>query len=502
MIFGAEFHRQIWQRFSIFSLLLMPVLAGLLLLFAYLFHSIQLEAQMKMGGSPEFIGHWSEGALPFCIFVVFLILFFYGTYEAASSFVTELKNKTWDLPKTSAIRPIHLIVGKLFGATSMAWYFSSGFLLIGLYAYAHVALRKGGIGVEYPAFDDVFYAGVTVVVSAFIGHLFAVTGSLNNLAQNRSDALMPFMLGMVGAYFSSRILFTVFDLTDFSAKLFINPDVIWYNTSIPSVQFFVCSMIFFVGCAVVNLHRAARTVLSFQSYPFALIVFYALMSLYIGGFLFDTVSGVVPIWLCIFFVFLTGAYAYALSAAEDVGAYLRFFASVRRKNLKRILETVPRWLPLGGITLVALVTFFVVSSFYPSSQKAEIKLSSFMFFLTGLILFLVRDALVTHAISLGRRYRRAGLLRILYFSFAYFILPLLVFLVMKEGGVNGGQNIFVEVFEESDKYRYALGIFFPSTQSYALPALLPVVLEVVVAGWVLWRSCAVYRGKGRVASVK
>src|SRR5215510_3127986 len=50
------------------------------------------------------------------------IVVLWGTRNAAQAVVGEIRERTWDFQRLSALTPFQMTVGKLFGATSYVWF--------------------------------------------------------------------------------------------------------------------------------------------------------------------------------------------------------------------------------------------------------------------------------------------------------------------------------------------------------------------------------------------
>lgn len=506
MILGPEFHRHVWQRFSWLNLSLLPILIGIGLLLSYMsfwvHDSVRAANFVHEGGLYAVYPHWSYRSLFLSVPLLFFALYFYGVTEASSAFTAELKNKTWDLPKMSAIRPAHLVLGKLFGTTSAAWYFGLGILACVLFAYANMFedVTEAGntygpphVQLVYPAVYDVFALGLVIILSAFVGHVVAVFGSLQNLARRRTETRTAMFVGLLVSYFLFNALIGIFEpkfLGELGENIF-GFSAIWFGIALKPSEFFLYSLGFVLFWMVVGLHRMARCELGFQSYPFVWIAFLAALSVYfVGLFVRADLTGNAFALYCIpFIIFAYAAFSDASRRSSDIGGYLRFFAAWRRKDAKRMLETVPMWVPLFGITIIITAAWSVHEYSLPYFE--DITFVAKLSLLVSLLLFAVRDCVMMHILLLGNRLRRGGLLSGLYFMFAYFIIPYFVFLLLSMFKLGAG-SFLDRMIKHPDGYGYLLGAFYPSPQPIVSAAAL---LQVLLFAYVLWRVTHVYRQK-------
>lgn len=100
---NPELSRNLWANFSWIGLALTIFLIGNILLFAqYNFH------------------HYSP-FLNIYLLSFLCIVGFWGTQNVINSFLQEFKQGTWDYQRLSAISPMQMLIGKLFGTACMQW---------------------------------------------------------------------------------------------------------------------------------------------------------------------------------------------------------------------------------------------------------------------------------------------------------------------------------------------------------------------------------------------
>ncbi len=513
MILGPEFQRHLWTRFSPFSLAFMPVLVGAILILFYMLSLVGDSAASTVNAvfqsSLAFEKHWSAKSLFIFVPGLFISLYILGTYEASSSFTAELKNKTWDLQKTSSIRPIELVVGKLFGVTSYSWYMSFGFLLATLYGYMNMSGNQGGVLV-YPTLADAVLLVFTIVSSALVAHIGAALFSIQNLSNKKTGGFAPLLLGLIAGWVCFSTLASILDITFFSnpGALTYIKTINWFEFNVEKKTFAILSLLFFVFWAVIALHRIVRAELNFQSFPFVWIGFLATLSIYIVGLLLGRIStgksgfgdGVALAYLVpALMIFLMATYSGLYRASSDLTVYQRLFASFKQKRYKRILETVPDWIPtLLVVIVLSVITLGVIWSL-ASNNAANMEVTNafgLSSLLLSVILFIVRDGIVMHICLLGNRFKRGGLMIAAYYLFAYFLLPSLVF-VSDELSWGNVQQMF-EFYDADYPKRYLLCMFTPMYQEDMFAALLPVIIQVSVFGYILKRTIFKHVQEGRI----
>jgi len=509
-ILGPEFQRHVWLRFSWFSVLIMPILLGAAILLCFMTWQVNYDAHNERQIAEYYLPlydatpHWSFLVYLVARPMVFVVLFVLGAYEAASSFTIELRNKTWDMHKISAIRPIHLMIGKLFGVTSYAWFFSIGVCFAALYGYAHTfedvtpPVSDFAIGpiqpyFLYPDYEDMFYLSFSVVISAFVGHLIAALVSLQYLRRNRTGTFLPLALGVGVALLCLRVLTATFDVMFFEGNdLFRSIQAVdWYNQIYERNDFVLGVVLYVIFWGVVGLYRLIRAELNFPTYPIFLSLFLVSLCVLIGGFQqgvnqaalekINQMSVNFTRYFPAFFIFYCVSYITIYSSSEDVGRYLRFYRSV--VSGRRALQFLPTWF----IPLLLSVSVFLFWQ-YKVGEGMGIPVTAFAL---SAFLILVRDGLVLHICLLGNRYKRGGLMIASYYIFAYILLPFLVFYSLIWGlGVDLNASL---IWDENFNYRYIFGAFFPYGHSRLDSAVLPLSIINIVLLFALWRSTRIYR---------
>ncbi|MEM1140223.1 MAG: hypothetical protein AAGH45_10110, partial [Pseudomonadota bacterium] len=98
--------------------------------------------------------------------ILILVVFFWGSWMAAGSVVGEIRDRTWDAQRLSAIGPWTMVFGKLFGATSFAWFIGALVIAILLVnpAVGSDPLRYFGLILTY-IFTGIFAHATALMVS-------------------------------------------------------------------------------------------------------------------------------------------------------------------------------------------------------------------------------------------------------------------------------------------------------------------------------------------------
>src|SRR5512135_855823 len=104
---NPEFKRNLWLSFSTHRLIGMPALLALTFM-----------AVAMADFRDEVAGSLYTASIALFIFIVWL----WGARNANATIVDELRDKTWDQQRMSALEPWTMTWGKLLGSTSFNWY--------------------------------------------------------------------------------------------------------------------------------------------------------------------------------------------------------------------------------------------------------------------------------------------------------------------------------------------------------------------------------------------
>lgn len=329
------------------------------------------------------------------------LVFLWGTRQAAEAVVIELRDRTWDGQRMSAIGPWSMTWGKLFGSAIYPWY--GGLLCLAVY----VALT----------FDDpgsrTLMTVLLFLTCGLLAHASALLSSMQAMIKerryNRSQTSAFLVLGVLlaGPFMS----------------IGLNPGAyVWMGTTFSGLGFAVLSVLAFLFWSVLGIYRLMRTELQIKSGPLAWISFVGFLALYFAGFPNDPESAerIFLRTLIAYIVTLLAVYLMAFSERKDPVEFRRLIASLRQREWLRMLQDLPCW---GATLLPVLFTasWTVLSADAavgfrrPGTDPATFVAASF--------LFLLRDLGLMLFFNLAQNRKRADMVFLLNLVLLYGVIP-------------------------------------------------------------------------------
>jgi hypothetical protein len=208
----------------------------------------------------------------------YAIVVVWGARDAAQAVVGEIRDRTWDSQRLSALGAWQMTWGKLLGATSYAWFGG----MICLAALVGVAFLNVG---PLHAISDFFYflsMGLMAQAVAFFASLLAVR---RRQIHSRFDIFFYQLAGVVAAWCVWWVWQTA------APGGAVMPDqtlaidhISWWSLVVDARVFYLTSMAVFLVWAFVGCYRLMRTELMWQNGPGVWTGFVVFMAIYVAGF--------------------------------------------------------------------------------------------------------------------------------------------------------------------------------------------------------------------------
>ncbi len=390
---NPEFKRTLWLSLSPHRLVAMPVLLVLTLLAVAL-------------GSPadQVAGSLYTTSITLFIFIVWL----WGARNANSAIVDELRDKTWDQQRMSALAPWTMTWGKLFGATSFNWYGGAICLL--------VAAVSGVMAGE----PDVAPMLLALCAGGVLLHAMLIALNLHT-SQYDSRIIQRGGLGWL------VIILVFIFIPVFNSNQ--GKPVLWWDMEIDHALFWLDSALLFAACAIFGAWRVVSNALQVRTLPWAWPTLACILAAYFGGFMHES-GRIPPVLLVGLFVSIAMSYAALFSEPNNLLRWRKLRLLQERKDWRRWLEHLPLWPSTLALTFL-FAALILLSS--PGEYAAHGRTLLQPAHALTLALMLLRDACVLLFFAFAPDNRRALGAAMLYLIVLNILLPFLAGVADLEG---------------------------------------------------------------------
>lgn len=509
-IISPEFHRNLWLRFSPFSMISAPLL---LCLVAFIcIHSGGQNAAPDAG----------YGVLANVMLTIyFIVVIIAGNYEAGTALQDEVRNNTWDFQRMSSISAAKLAFGKLFGATAYHWYFGLMALAFFAYGYENYQIQPyywryaGGPAPPDPIVpdDSLLVVLIYVVLAGLMGHVLAFVSGFYDMvtlaARGGTRGKTPkgvnsFILGLIcsGWVFSTIAMQAATHLQRGKMRETID----WLGNTYQTAWFVPLTLVFFLFWFLVGAYRLARAELMHNQTPVAWLGFTCTAVFWLTGFMHSGSElalkqdpGFFLPLMAGFILMAAITYCTMLNESHDTRRYGRFWNYLQTGQLRRMLENTPKWIVTAPVTLLLYVVFVAYAgSLVPPGETdtavfggidtvwmTDSKLAEIALLLLALMLFMIRDGFAVHAIHQSVRRRGVGFVILFYYAMAYIVLPLVVFVATGEKA----EKMLETVFDHgrANDLKQMAGFFYPLYTDNPAVSVFPGLLQAgIAAGLLFW----------------
>jgi hypothetical protein len=383
---NPEFKRNLWLSFSTHRLVAMPALLALIFLTVAL-----AEPEERIAAS------LLNTATTLFIFIVWL----WGAHRANATIVDELRDKTWDQQRMSALGPWTMTWGKLFGSTSFTWY--GGLICLTVIAAAGIMAREPAV---LP----------TLLSLCAIGVLLHAALIALNLHICQFDARL-IQRGGLGWLVIILVFVFIPALTGNRSNL-----IAWWGMEIDPALFWLDSALLFALCATFAAWRVVSNALQVRTLPWAWPAFACILAFYFAGFVPEG-SRIHPLLLVGLFISIAMTYAALFSEPNTLLRWRKLRLLQAKRDSRRWLEYLPLW----PTTLALTFLFALLILLAPQNEFATHARMNFLqppHALT-LALMLLRDACVLLFFAFSPSGKRALGTAILYLVVLNMLLPFL-----------------------------------------------------------------------------
>jgi len=420
---NPELERNFWIELTSRRLALMPVVLGLVFL-------------AVAAGAPSTgkIGDIANAARWCYYFLVFI----WGTRTAAGAVAGEIRDRTWDGQRLSALTPLQMLFGKLFGATSYQWYGA----LFCLPPIALGALSKGGASATLAELLYLLSVGLFGQSIALLASLIAIH---RRQALRRLDVFLYQMAGLVTVLTASSL----WDAT-YVARLIARKtassgveSLVWWGADLPLDGFYLVSLLIFLGWSLVGNLTLLRSELQVRTSPIPWICFLLFLVAYAAGFADGSTAageGLLTLRLAIAIAVAgVATYAAILTEHKDPVLYRWLLAEVGRGRIDRAFSGLQCWM-IALLLLSGLVLYFILT-FTPPLREVLGFTDKLGAAVAAGYFFVLRDVGVFLYFNMAPQARRGDFAAVIALGVLYIVLPIAA------GGYAGGLALFYPVPE-------------------------------------------------------
>ena len=386
MVLSPELRRNLWLELTLHRLIAMPVV--LLMSFAMIYGANE-EGAEKVAVAAA----WIAG----------LLLGTWGVRNAGDCVLEEVRARTWDAQRLSAIGPWSMTWSKLLGSVAFAWY--GGVMSL---AVLLACMPRG-----WPLSASMVAA---MIVAASV--LAQAAAALAGLAAARKGSARR---GGVGVW----LLVVLLVLVGPGVGLIIGREVgwQWWGSAYARSGFVLSSAACFAAWAVFGLYRAMCTELQVRTMPWAFASFILFLIVYIAGFWIAPGAGIrlVLYALLVSAMAVSGTVTYLQLFMEETGVmvFRRVQVRLARAEWRRALEELPCWPVAFAMSGVACVTAALV---LPTSI-ADDDLRRLFAAPIPVFLLMVRDVGIFLFFAFARQPRRVEAAAVFYLAMLYGVIP-------------------------------------------------------------------------------
>ncbi|HEX4180214.1 MAG TPA: hypothetical protein VHY32_05445 [Caulobacteraceae bacterium] len=336
----------------------------------------------------------------------------WGAWAAGAAVLDEIRGRTWEFQRLSAIDPWSMTWGKLFGATSLAW-------IAAVTGLAAVALSAAVVRGPAEAPRIVFgLAALGVFVQAC-----AMGAALIGVRKARTEGRMAsggaVVLGVLGGLLLLSMVSSSLGLHGmhwsigalFSALA--QPPVTWWGQEIPALTFTSLSLGAFAAWAVVGAWRLMRLELQIHNTPWLWTGFLVFAALWRAGLASE--AGGPSAWaFAAGATLLVAAYVAAFAEPADPIRMRRFAEALRSRAWLKAADLAPAALFAMKLATIAMIVFCCS----PKNHDDD-ALAPSAFTALGLLAFVIRDLGVIALFRFGSRPGRGDLMAVIVLALLY-----------------------------------------------------------------------------------
>jgi hypothetical protein len=381
---NPEFKRNLWLSFSMHRLIAMPALLALTFL-----------ATALAGQQNEVANNLYMASIALFVFIVWL----WGARNANATIVDELRDKTWDQQRMSALEPWTMTWGKLIGSTSFNWY--GGLMCLPVIAASGIAIGK----------PDVLCTLLTLCAVGVMLHAALIA---LNLHTSQFEARIIQRGGM--GWLAIILVFIFIPSFTRSSSNYVS----WWGIEVDRMFFWLDSALLFAACATFAAWRVICNALQVRTLPWAWPAFACVLAIYFAGFMHDNERMSPLLQLLLTGLFVSGAMSYAslFSEPHTLLLWRRLRLLQEKQDRRGWLEHLPLWTTTLTLAFLFALLILLTSGGEHLNYLRPPHALAFA-------LMVLRDACILLLFSFSPNSKRANGATVLYLIVLDLLLPFL-----------------------------------------------------------------------------
>lgn len=402
---NPELQRSIWENITPTKLIILPVIFGLLFMVVESTYNVVI--------------------MSLVLFYINTVMI--GAYTAGEEIPNEVQDKTWDWQRMSAMTPLQMTIGKLFGSTIYQWY--GGIITILVFIFSALSYNFNFLTVLQLVLCMIFTATFFQTFAMLLG-ISAREMPLRWRRLITIGILLSLAITLVSFFF----FYLIIDFSKSIDKEFVSKNFHWFFISIPPLTHLLLLLIFMNIWSFIGLYRSFRTEMYYFNGPEFFMIFLIAVPIYFSGFLFNLSNDIIGFKFYFTVLFSTIAmlaysstFLTALIDKMEIITFRRLFFHLKLEDYKKVGYDIPLWaisfLTQIIFSLLALLLFTI--SMEEIGKIEENLPQKLLFFLITINLFCIRDLGIIMINNFTQGKNAIGT-TIGYFFILYYLIPSLL----------------------------------------------------------------------------
>lgn len=385
---NPEFQRNLWLEWSAHRVILLGVVLASVFVLVSLF-------------DPNGVGNVVANAA-LSLFVLATMM--WGSHRAGDAMLDELRERTWDTQRMSAMSPWAMTWGKLCGATVMPWF--AGTVCLVVYTVA----RFG------PSLAERLQIVASCVAAAVLVQALSLIGALvgTRLEKHARSTLASW--SALGAIVLLLVYFSVYYRS--------TDAIVWFGLHCDRLDFLTVSLFALAAWTVFGAYRMMSSELAVATRPWAWCAFVMYLTIYFAG------AFIRPEWplergLALFgaagLVVAVGAsYLAAFALFRDPLTFHRLATYARARHWRRFFEELPVWTASFALAIgfAILCAALATAPVYSGERVEAVGLAGVV-----IVLYAVRNIGLLYYFTYGDSHRRVETTTVICIAVISWLLP-------------------------------------------------------------------------------